>query len=127
MRRELTKPIHAIATAALFSAVTSAAFAVPPAPDRPLAAQTCDVAMTRLAEAQAGSPLLSPDEQAQVLRVAQADVARLCDAGQRDGLLPTPGFSIPDQTFDADRVQAGPGSASHPYLLYWNGRNSTLR
>lgn len=107
MERELTNTVRAIVSAALLSAVASAAFAVPAAPDRPLVAQTCAVAMTRLVEAQAGSPLISADEQAQILRMARADVARLCDGGQRGVMPQNPGTPNPNEFHGADRVDMG--------------------
>lgn len=93
--------ITAIAIASVYSPFAFSAHALPANPERPLASQTCDVAQMRLAEAQTGSPLISADEQAQVLRVARADVVRLCGADQIDGLppggvSPTPDPAPPD-------------------------------
>lgn len=115
MQRKLTNTVRTITAAALLSAVASVAVAVPADPGRPLVAQTCSVAMTRLVEAQSGSPLLSADEQAQILRMARADVARLCDGGQRDGLLQDPSAPNPDEFRDADRVDMGLIPAPHPF------------
>ncbi len=77
--------------AGLCIALVSASHALPANPQRPLAAQTCDAALARLAEAQIGSPLVPASSHAQLLRIAQADVVRLCDAGhvnRRDSVPP---------------------------------------
>ncbi|GAB5445415.1 MAG: hypothetical protein Gyms2KO_02880 [Gymnodinialimonas sp.] len=63
-----------------------------------------------------GSPLLSPDEQAQVLRVALADVARLCGENQRDGHLPGPDRPPSIKIHDAERVFVGRSPATRPTL-----------
>lgn len=53
--------------------------ALPPDPQRPFVAQTCAEAMARHAEALAGSSLISQAENAAVLVLAGAQVARLCE------------------------------------------------
>ncbi|MBY4892750.1 hypothetical protein KUL25_08235 [Rhodobacteraceae bacterium N5(2021)] len=77
------------------SALAGPALAVPADPNRPLAAQTCAEAQARLDEAREGSPLLSPEEQAEVLRTALADAERLCGDVQRDGAVQDPALPTP--------------------------------
>lgn len=78
----------AIGALALLCALPGPGHAVPADPDRPLAAQTCHEAQERLAEALQGSPLLSPEEQAAVVRVARSNVERLCETGTQEGRDP---------------------------------------
>lgn len=93
----------AIALACVFAAASAPVLAVPADPNRPLASQTCDVAQTRLEQAQDGSPLISADEQAQVLRTARADVIRLCGVDAIEGELLAP---APDKTLTVERDNA---------------------
>lgn len=72
--------------------------ALPANPERPLAAQTCEAALMRLVEAQAGSALISAEEQTQILSVARADAVRLCGADQIDGSLQTDPAPVADAT-----------------------------
>lgn len=58
--------------------VTNMAQAVPPDPQRPFDAKSCKEALMRLEEAQQGSPLISPEENREVLRKAVEQVLRLC-------------------------------------------------
>jgi hypothetical protein len=55
--------------------------ALPPDPQRAFDAATCEEARVRHAEALAGSPLISQEENAEVLVLAEAQLARLCDPG----------------------------------------------
>lgn len=66
------------ATAVIAMVTAGAALAVPADPARPLAMQTCAEAMTRLAEARVPSPLVSAEDQAVILQIAEADATRLC-------------------------------------------------
>lgn len=52
--------------------------ALPPDPERAFVAETCDAALARLHEAEAGSPLISAVEMATVVSRAQAQAVRLC-------------------------------------------------
>lgn len=79
--------VTAITIACFCAPVGLSVHALPANPECPLAAQTCEAALLRLAEAQAGSPLISAEEQVQILRVARADAVRLCGADQIDGRL----------------------------------------
>lgn len=63
----------------LAGSVTSMAQAVPPDPQRPFDAKNCKEALMRLKEAQQGSPLISPEENMEVLRKAVEQVLRLCN------------------------------------------------
>ena len=90
MRDDRTQILRFATLACLFAAVSAPVLAVPADPNRPLASQTCDVAQARLEQAQGGSPLISADEQAQVLRTARADVIRLCGVDAIEGRLPAP-------------------------------------
>ena len=54
--------------------------ALPPDPQRPFTATSCDAAMARLHEALAGSPLISAAEMAEVTTLACAQAERLCGA-----------------------------------------------
>ena len=59
----------------------SAAWAVPPDPQRAFTAQNCAAALVRLTEAQTGSPLISAAESHDVQTQARLQAARLCGAG----------------------------------------------
>lgn len=52
--------------------------ALPADPLRPFVAETCEEARARLEEARQGSPLVSEQENAEALRLAQEQVLRLC-------------------------------------------------
>lgn len=62
----------------------SGAGALPPNPQRPFTAQTCEEALLRYREAEAGSPLISAVENAEVLAGARAQVRRLCKLNNKD-------------------------------------------
>lgn len=64
---------------ALCIAIATPSLALPANPQRPLAEQTCEAALARLAEAQIGSPLVPVESHPQLLAIARADVARLCE------------------------------------------------
>jgi len=57
---------------------TAPLMALPPDPQRPFTAQDCPAALARLAEAEAGNPLISAPEMAEVVLCARAQVNRLC-------------------------------------------------
>ncbi len=63
------------------------ASALPPNPQRPFTARTCDEALLRYWEAQAGSPLISAIENAEVLAGALAQVRRLCTLNNKDNAI----------------------------------------
>lgn len=69
--------------------------ALPPDPQRPFTALTCDAALVRLAEAKAGNPLISAAEMAQVVIQAHAQAQRLCAATPER--LTDQDISIPSQ------------------------------
>lgn len=119
--------IRLVYVGALSGLLAGMAVAMPADPTRPLEAQSCSVAQARLTEARMGSPLLSADERAHVLRVALADVARLCDAEQRDGALQAPGTPTDAQTPDAERVTPGRSRALHPSMFFHPGAAHSLR
>jgi hypothetical protein len=56
----------------------SPSFALPPDPQRPFDAKTCDEAKGRFAQALAGNPLISAEEAADMLALAQEQIRRLC-------------------------------------------------
>lgn len=60
------------------------ASALPPNPQRPFTARTCEEALLRYREARAGSPLISAIENAEVLAGALAQVRRLCKLNSKD-------------------------------------------
>ncbi len=62
--------------------------ALPPDPQRPFVAQDCPAALARLAEAEAGNPLISKPEMAEVVLRAKAQAKRLCPASATDTALP---------------------------------------
>ncbi len=64
--------------------IANGAGALPPNPQRPFTARTCEEALLRYREAQAGSPLISPIENAEVLAGARAQVRRLCKPNNKD-------------------------------------------
>lgn len=96
---------RSIALACMCAAAATPALAVPADPNRPLASQTCEVAQTRLEQAQDGSPLISAEEQAQVLRTARADVVRLCGVEAIEGHL-SPSPPVVEKLFNAVRLDA---------------------
>lgn len=51
---------------------------LPPNPERPNNAKTCAEAMARLLEAEQGSPLVSRQQNAEILEQARAVAAKLC-------------------------------------------------
>lgn len=55
-----------------------AGLALPPDPQRPFSATTCDAAMSRLEEALIGNPLISDVEMAEVTMLARQQAERLC-------------------------------------------------
>ena len=57
--------------------------AIPPDPERPMRAGSCEEAKARLQEARHGSSLISPAESREVARQAEKLVRRHCGAGQR--------------------------------------------
>lgn len=65
----------------------AAGLALPPDPQRPFDARTCEEAMARYREAQAGSPLISDEENAEVLARARVQVYRLCGRDAEIGPL----------------------------------------
>lgn len=82
MRARIAFANWLIAAFAVLGCFAGSATAMPADPERPLAVQTCTEAQARLTEAQVGSPLLSPDEQTQVLQQALTQAARLCSGEQ---------------------------------------------
>lgn len=81
----------AAAAALLLSGLTApGAQAMPTNPLRPLASETCDEALARLAEARIGSPLLPASELDDVVRVAEGHVVRLCGRDAVPDALPLP-------------------------------------
>jgi hypothetical protein len=52
--------------------------AVPPDPQRPFIARTCDAALARLDEARQGSPLISAAEMAEIVIQARVRARQLC-------------------------------------------------
>ncbi|MCB2135596.1 MAG: hypothetical protein KDE08_06575 [Rhodobacteraceae bacterium] len=54
------------------------AMSLPPNPQRPFDATTCDAAVARLDEALTGSPLISAAENSEVVVLAKEQVRRLC-------------------------------------------------
>jgi hypothetical protein len=66
--------------------LVSPAVSLPPNPERPMNATTCAEAEARLREAEAGSPLISPQRNREIVAQARAQVARLCgDRRDDDG------------------------------------------
>jgi hypothetical protein len=65
--------------------------ALPPDPQRPFMATSCDAAMIRLHEALAGSPLISAAEMAEVTALACAQAERLCGADAVKEMVNGPG------------------------------------
>lgn len=61
---------------------TAPLMALPPDPQRPFVAQDCPAALARLAEAEAGNPLISNTEMAEVVLNARAQAKRLCPASE---------------------------------------------
>lgn len=59
--------------------------ALPQNPERPFAARTCEEARARYSEAQNFSPLISHDENTQVLEKARQQMERLCAGEPEDG------------------------------------------
>lgn len=81
----------AAATALLLSGLCApGALAMPTNPLRPLASETCDAALARLAEARIGSPLLPASELDDLVRVAEGHVVRLCGPDAVPDALPLP-------------------------------------
>lgn len=64
--------------------IADGALALPPNPQRPFTARTCEEALLRYREAEAGSPLISAIENAEVLAGARAQVRRLCKRNTKD-------------------------------------------
>lgn len=64
--------------------IANGAQALPPNPQRPFTARTCEEALQRYREAEAGSPLISAIENAEVLAAARAQVRRLCKQDIKD-------------------------------------------
>jgi hypothetical protein len=69
----------------------SSAFAMPPNPERLFDEKTCDDALRRRAEAQAGNPLITPERNRQVWREASRHARQLCAAEGRS----VPGDTAP--------------------------------
>jgi hypothetical protein len=65
--------------------LVSPAVSLPPNPERPMNATTCAEAEARLREAEAGSPLISPQRNREIVAQARAQVARLCGDRRDDG------------------------------------------
>jgi hypothetical protein len=57
---------------------TMANAGMPVNPERPLSVETCEEALKRLKEAEAGSPLVSREENRKILEKAKAKAAELC-------------------------------------------------
>lgn len=64
--------------------IAGGAGALPPNPQRPFTARTCEEALLRYREAEAGNPLISAIENAEVLAGARAQVRRLCKEVPKD-------------------------------------------
>lgn len=78
--------------------------ALPPDPQRPFVAQDCPAALARLAEAEAGNPLISAPEMAEVVLSARAQAQRLCATYQTD----------PSQTHPVETRLPPPHDLTHP-------------
>ena len=77
---------------------TAPLMALPPDPQRPFVAQDCPAALARLAEAEAGNPLISNTEMAEVVLKARAQAKRLCPASETHSLHKGPENTDPSAT-----------------------------
>lgn len=66
---------------AAMTVAATQAVATPVNPQRPFTATNCAHAQERYAEAEAGSPLISAEENEEVRLAARAQMERLCDSG----------------------------------------------
>jgi hypothetical protein len=94
----------AAVTAVVVLSLPEPAMALPPDPERPLAAQTCAEAQARLEEARLGSPLVSEESNLRIQQMAEAYVVSLCNL---DPLGPDPDATR-DPDGDAARSVPGP-------------------
>lgn len=67
-----------IAIASSATGTEAATASLPRNPERPNNSKTCEEAMQRVAEARAGSPLVSAKRNRELLREAQAVAEKLC-------------------------------------------------
>jgi hypothetical protein len=85
--------ISALAVAGLVMMAAPAA-GLPPNPERANKSRTCAEALERLSEAERGSPLVSEQENEEILKQARAVVAQLCS--ENNGApCPTPAAAAP--------------------------------
>ena len=78
MNRFCLLPLTLAVSAGLVGLGPKFARALPPDPQRAFEADNCAGARVRYSEALAGSPLISPEENADAVDQAAAEVARLC-------------------------------------------------
>lgn len=88
IRLVLLSCVRAAQAAACVALAAGLARALPADPQRPMAARDCPEALTRLAEARAGSPLISGEENAAVLIAALKQARRLCGEAAADQTPP---------------------------------------
>jgi hypothetical protein len=96
-------PLAGVCGSLLAGLLSGPGLALPPDPQRPFDAMTCKAARIRYHEALTGSPLISANENADVLALAKAQLLQLCGPGASERSLKKPSIRLKTNVFGPQR------------------------